>query len=90
MDMKRKIQQYVNSWKRKGYPDFIPDEVPSRLEELGKVPSYRVICLAILKNETNLESLGFSRRPCDLYMQIKRDEIMVRGDKVHPWQPRLF
>lgn len=90
MDLKRKIQQYVSSWKRKGYPQGIPDEAPSRLEELRKVPSYRVICLAILKNEKNLESLGFSRRPCDLYMQLKCDEISLRGDKVKPWQPRLF
>ena len=88
--MKAKIDKYIASWKRKGYPQGLPDEAPVRLEELGKVPSYRAICIAIMKNDKALESLGFTRKPCSLYMELKREEIALRGDKVYPWQPSLF
>lgn len=90
MDLKRKIGQYVSSWKRKGYPGGIPDEAPSRLEDLNKVPSYRLVCLAIMKNDKTLASLGFSRCQCQVYMDLKREELRLRGEKIGPWQPRLF
>lgn len=90
MDLKEKIAQYVASWKRKGYPDGLPDEAPSRLEDLGKVGSYRLICIALVKNDKNLETLGFTRRPCQAYQELKRDELRTRGESLRPWQPSLF
>ncbi len=89
--MKRKIQQYIRTWEKRGYPNGIPDEAPSRLEELGKVPSYRLICIAIMKNDKNLEMLGFTRKPCDLYMKLKRQELLLKGKiKWEPVQRKLF
>lgn len=70
MDLKRRIGQYVLSWKRKGYPGDIPDEAPSRLEELGKVPSYRLICIALMKNCITIMKNDFS---C-LYMGCQRSK----------------
>lgn len=90
MDLADKIRSYVSSWERRGYPDGIPDEAPVRLEELGKVPSYRVICIAIMKNDKNLESLGFRRTPCQIYMDLKRVELRSKGKAVCPQQLRLF
>lgn len=88
---KQRIENYIKSWELRGYPSGIPDEAPAILEELGKVPSYRLICIALMKNEKNLESLGFSRMPCRLYMAVKRDELLLKGKiRWTPQQPRLF
>ncbi len=76
--MKRKIRNYIAKWERQGYPNGIPDEAPPRLEMAGKVPSYRFICRAILKNDIHLLSLGGSRPHCPLYDAIKREEIRAR------------
>lgn len=37
-----------------------------------------MICLAIMKNDKALETLGYSRRPCELYMTLKKMEISQR------------
>lgn len=80
--MKNKIQKYLKKWERQGYPDGIPDEADPKLEGLGKVPSYRMICKAILKNDIALTSLGFSRPKCAAYSELKRIEIEAREKKV--------
>lgn len=76
--MKSKIRSYISSWRKQGYPDGIPDEADPRLEALGKAPSYRWICRAIMRNDVSLASLGFTREKCDAYMAIKRVEIEGR------------
>lgn len=76
---KRRIESYIEQWKKRGYPDGIPDEAPSRLEDLNKVASYRMICLTIMRNDFQCETLGFSRRPCEMYMALKKIEIEARG-----------
>lgn len=76
--MKRKIMSYINKWKLQGYKNGIPDEAPSNLEALVKVPSYRQICRAILKNDINLISLGYSKPNSEAYNMLKRIEINER------------
>lgn len=73
-----KILTYIARWEKQGYPNGIPDEAPPTLEDNRRVPSYRLICAAILKNDHTLQLLGFSRPPCEIYNQIKRDEIRAR------------
>jgi len=65
----------------------LPDEAPRRLEELHKVPSYRQICIAILKNDKYLKTLGQSQPVSKVYSQLKRKELEERG--VIPKQWRL-
>lgn len=77
--MKTKITNYIKDWEKKCYTKGIPDEVDLRLEILNKVPSYRQIVKAVLKNDINLESLGFSRPFCKAYSDIKRYELIKRG-----------
>lgn len=77
--MAPKIREWIADWEQKGYPHGIPDEADAVLERLGKVPSYRRICFAILKNDIVLQSLGFSKPSCEAYNQIKRVEIAERG-----------
>tara|TARA_R110000765_G_scaffold303848_1_gene397833 strand:+ start:626 stop:895 length:270 start_codon:yes stop_codon:yes gene_type:complete len=81
MGVKSKIKEYVEKWENKGYEKGIPDEAPFELEKRGLVPSYRLICIALMKNPNNLEILGFSRTKCSLYSDIKRREIYNRPKK---------
>lgn len=66
---------------KQGYSEGIPDEADPKLEGLNKVPSYRMICKAILKNDVALTSLGYTRPQCDSYRVLKRIEIAARGEK---------
>lgn len=76
-----KIREYIRKWEGRGYANGIPDEAPMELETIGKAPSYRRICIAILKNDVACESLGYAREKCAAYMEIKRVEIMNRRGK---------
>lgn len=78
LGLKSKISKYVTEWERRGYAGGIPDEAPAVFERLGKVPSYRRICLAILKNDVALQSLGFDPPKSIVYMQLKKIEIENR------------
>lgn len=87
--MKEKIKQYIKTWEKRCYADGIPDEAPARLESLGLVPSYRLICKVILKNENNLELLGFGRIKCAIYNTLKKQELIARG-KINCLQTEMF
>ncbi len=80
MGTRSKIKKYIKEWEKKGYQSGIPDEAPNELEKLNIVPSYRKICIALMKNENNLESLGFSRKKTLVYSELKRIEIEQRGN----------
>lgn len=78
MGTKIKIREYISKWEQRGYERGIPDEAPFELERMGVVPSYRMICIALMKNPNNLETLGFQREKCKIYQEIKREEIYNR------------
>jgi len=77
--MKKKIKKYINLWESRCYFNGLPDQAPLRLEELKKVPSYRQICVAIMKNDNQLKTLGFSRPFCEIYHSVKRRELREKG-----------
>ena len=77
--MKERIENYVSNWERKCYQEGIPDEAPTRLEQLNKVPSYRMIVGCILKNDVTLKGLGCSRPKSKAYNTIKKIELKKRG-----------
>ncbi len=74
--MREKILSYIKEWERRCYHDGIPDEAPNEIESM--VPNYKSICIAILKNDTHLQSLGFSRPKCEAYNILKRIELKNR------------
>ena len=88
--MRDKISSYVSTWKRRGYPAGIPDEADRRLEDFNKAPSWRLICIAVLKNDVTLKTLGYAMPECHLYNELKREEIKERGGLLHPEQLRMF
>lgn len=79
--MKDKILKWVKKWEARGYENGIPDEADAKLEALKKVPSYRVACKAILKNDIALTSLGYNKPKCESYGVFKRIELAARKAK---------
>lgn len=78
--MKQKIMDYIKTWENRCYFDGIPDEAPYELEIRNKVPSYRKICYAILKNDLTLKSLGFTSTKSEYYSYYKKIEIEKRNN----------
>lgn len=76
--MRKRIDQYVNEWRSRGYLIDIPDEVPLALMSENLAPSYKAIAIAILKNDHHLTSLGFSAPHSAWYDELKRIEISAR------------
>lgn len=76
--MKQKIEKYIQTWEQRCYSNGIPNEAPIELEVRNKVPSYRRICFAILKNDYALKSLGFTEIKSKYYHAYKKIEIENR------------
>lgn len=51
LGFQNKIDEYIEVWEGRGYPEGIPEEVPPRLTQLNLAPSYRAIAFAILRND---------------------------------------
>lgn len=77
--MKDKILDYIRTWERRCYSNGIPDHAPHEIEIKNSVPSYRKICLAILKNDHSLKSLGYAEKKSVYYDYYKKIEINKRN-----------
>jgi predicted phosphoadenosine phosphosulfate sulfurtransferase len=75
----KKVTDYIKTWESRGYKEGIPDEAPFELKD--KVPSYKNICIALLKNDMNLTSLGYKPKYTKYYSVLKRIEIDARPTK---------
>jgi len=64
---KEKIGTFISKWINRCYQPDIPDEAYWNLENLGKVPSYRRICRAVLRNDFLCKSIGFSQPKSKVY-----------------------
>lgn len=73
-----KIGQYIKRWKKQGYPEDIPDEVPDVLMQELLAPSYKAIALTILKNDLQCLNLGFAPKKSSWYSILKKIEIEQR------------
>jgi predicted phosphoadenosine phosphosulfate sulfurtransferase len=58
----RRVTDYIATWEKRCYFDGIPDFVPIGVMKSNRAPSYKAIALAILRNDHNMYSLGFSER----------------------------
>tara|TARA_R110002096_G_C14596908_1_gene722422 strand:+ start:391 stop:648 length:258 start_codon:yes stop_codon:yes gene_type:complete len=73
------IKQYEEKWSLV-YKNGLPDEAPLRLEQLGKVPSYKMLVRCVLKNDKHLVGVGGTKKKTEAYTKIKRNELRARGD----------
>jgi predicted phosphoadenosine phosphosulfate sulfurtransferase len=72
-----KINHWVKLWENRCYKAGIPDTAP--IEVFNKVPSYKRIVISIIKNDTQLLGLGFTRKESKYYGMLKRKELQERG-----------
>lgn len=77
--MKERINQYIRTWEYRCYSDGLPDDAPQEI--FDRVPSYKRICIAILKNDVSLETLGFTKNKCQAYNELKRIEFKQNPKK---------
>ena len=84
--MRKKVKDYIQKWTTTVYLNDLPDEAPKRLEALNKVPSYRQICIAILKNDKHLKTLGLNQPTSKVYSQLKRKELEEIGSIPKQWR----
>jgi len=80
-----RVRKYQSQWRKQGYSNGIPDEVPHCLMRLNLAPSWRGIALAILNNDLMLSRLGFSLPQSAWYGELKRMEF----DKTKRQHPQM-
>lgn len=68
---------------KKGYESGIPDVAPKVLENKFLAPSYRLICLAILKNDHSLKTLGQNAIKSEAYYKLKDKEFETKRKQVN-------
>lgn len=64
---KNKVTVYIKWYRDRGYPDGIPDAADLSMEMKGKVPAWRQICKALLRNDFWCCGLGFSATKSSAY-----------------------
>lgn len=77
--MKNQIIKYITEWENRCYKDGIPDEIPVRLEQLNKAPSYKALVRLILKNDITLKTIGNIQKKPKAYHELKRIELSNRN-----------
>jgi predicted phosphoadenosine phosphosulfate sulfurtransferase len=71
---RNKILVFLKWWADRGYPDGIPDEMPTRLEsgvDGTRRPSWRRICKVLLRNDYWCKGLSFTQTKSDAYDRYK-------------------
>lgn len=64
---KVKIFVFEEWWKKKGYPDGLPDEAPYELEVKKLAPSWRRVCKSLLRNDYWCKGLSFTQHKTTAY-----------------------
>lgn len=77
---KNKIFVYLRWWSTRGYEKGIPDKVEVKLENKGKVPSWRKIVKTILKNDFWCKGLGFSPTKSAAYEKYMKQKSEQRAE----------
>lgn len=67
-----KIIVFIRWWVDRGYSNGIPDEAPPDGEAQRRVPSWRRICKALLRNDYWCKGLSFSQHKSQAYERYRR------------------
>ena len=71
-----KINNYIQVWESRCYSEGLPDEIPALLAATLRVPSYKAIAVAILRN--NVNEVGYSVGTTDICEQLRRSQLNQR------------
>lgn len=64
---RNKIAVFIHWWKDRGYPNGIPDEMPSKQEAGREAPSWRRVCKMLLRNDYWAKGLSFTQHKTAAY-----------------------
>lgn len=67
-----KVLVFLKWYESRGYESGIPDEADPKEEARRKVPSWRRVCKAILRNDRMCRSLGFSQHRSGAYEHYRK------------------
>lgn len=67
-----KVAVFLHWWETRGYPNGIPDEGDIHEEAAKKVPSWKRICKALLRNDYWCKGLSFSQTKSSAYEKYKK------------------
>jgi len=65
-----RVAEYIRLWQHRCYGSGIPDEVPHKVAQSGRAPSWRSVAMCILKNDLHLYGLGFATPAYDRQRQV--------------------
>lgn len=68
---KNKVAVFLHWWQDRGYPNGIPDQAEFKAEADRKVPSWRRICKALLRNDYWCKGLSFTQTKSEAYERYK-------------------
>lgn len=83
-----KVTMFEYWWRKRGYPDGIPDEAAYEMEAARKAPSWRRVCKSLLRNDYWCKGLGFSQHKSEGY--LKYLALMERRKKEWSGQYELL
>jgi predicted phosphoadenosine phosphosulfate sulfurtransferase len=77
----KRFRVFIKWWKKRGYPEDMPDEAPHELENKGLAPSYRRLCKALLRNDYWCKGLKFSQPKSDVYKAFVKQKKAERNGR---------
>jgi predicted phosphoadenosine phosphosulfate sulfurtransferase len=80
----KRFRVFIKWWRKRGYPDGIPDESPAQLENKGLAPSYRRICKVLLRNDYWCKGLKFSQPKSEAYKEFVRRKKAEKRAAIEP------
>lgn len=83
----QRVKDYISTWEKRCYFNGIPEECSDLLMNSGRCPSYKALAFAILKNDHNLYSVGFSQKNSEILNSIIQINKKQELEKI---QPSLF
>lgn len=66
-----KIAVFVHWWQDRGYPQGIPDEADPKEEAARRLPSWRRVCKALLRNDYWCKGLSFSQHKSQAFARYQ-------------------
>ncbi len=79
-----KFKVFIGWWKKRGYPDGIPDEAPPTLENGRIAPSWRRICKVLLRNDWWVKGLAFTQPKSAAYgkyLEMKMSGTLLKAPR---------
>jgi predicted phosphoadenosine phosphosulfate sulfurtransferase len=77
-----KVFVFQEFWKKKGYPDGIPDEADYALEVKRLAPSWRRVVKSLLRNDYWCKGMSFTQHKTDAYKKyLARIQLKIQAEE---------